>query len=218
MAGGSFTSQNKVRPGVYIRFKTAAAQTPTVGERGVVAICEPLSWGPMAQVMTIEAGANLTQFTGYDITHSKNRFLTEIFKGSNRTNPPKTVPLYRPTATGAEKAAATSGALTATAKYPGVRGNDISISVTAVVDETDAFLVSTVVDAEVVDQQTAETVDALTSNDWVDFSGTGALTAATGTALTGGSDGKVETAAYSAFLTNLEPYKFDILIYDGRCV
>ena len=71
------------------------------------------------------------------------------------------------------------------------------------------------VDAEVVDQQTAETVDALTSNDWVDFSGTGALTAATGTALTGGSDGKVETAAYSAFLTNLEPYKFDILIYDG---
>lgn len=55
MAGGSFTSQNKVRPGVYIRFKTAAAQTPTVGERGVVAICEPLSWGPMAQVMTIEA-------------------------------------------------------------------------------------------------------------------------------------------------------------------
>lgn len=215
MAGGSFTSQNKVRPGVYIRFKTAAAQTPTVGERGVVAICEPLSWGPMAQVMTIEAGANLTQFTGYDITHSKNRFLTEIFKGSNRTNPPKTVLLYRPTATGAEKAAATSGALTATAKYPGVRGNDISISVTAVVDETDAFLVSTVVDAEVVDQQTAETVDALTSNDWVDFSGTGALTAATGTALTGGSDGKVETAAYSAFLTNLEPYKFDILIYDG---
>lgn len=76
-----------------------------------------------------------------------------------------------------------------------MRGNDISISVTAVVDETDAFLVSTVVDAEVVDQQTAETVDALTSNDWVDFSGTGALTAATGTALTGGSDGKVETAA-----------------------
>ena len=67
MAGGSFTSQNKVRPGVYIRFKTAAAQTPTVGERGVVAICEPLSWGPMAQVMTIEAGANPVSYTHLDV-------------------------------------------------------------------------------------------------------------------------------------------------------
>ena len=53
MAGGTWTSQNKALPGVYIRFKSAAAQTLTAGERGVVTICEPMSWGPVAQVTPV---------------------------------------------------------------------------------------------------------------------------------------------------------------------
>lgn len=49
MAGGTWTTQNKIRPGVYIRFRSAQNTALTVGERGVVTICEPLSWGPVAQ-------------------------------------------------------------------------------------------------------------------------------------------------------------------------
>lgn len=215
MAGGTWTSQNKIRPGVYIRFRSDTGVGLTVGDRGTVTIPEPLSWGPVAQVMEIEAGADMTPYTGYDITHPKNRFLNEIFKGTNRTAAPKKVLLYRPTASGSAQATATIAPLTVTAKYPGARGNDISVVITELTEPADTFTVSTVVDGEVVDQQTAQTADTLEANDWVSFSGTGALSANTGTPLTGGLDGTVQSAAYSAYLTAIEPYPFDVLIYDG---
>lgn len=216
MAGGTWSSQNKIRPGVYIRFKSSGNLGLSVSDRGTVAICEPMSWGPVAQVMEIEAGADMTPYTGYDITASENRFLNEIFKGTNRTAGPNKVLLYRPTASGSAQASATIAPLTATAKYPGARGNDISVVITELTDPADTFTVSTVVDGEVVDQQTARTADTLEANGWVTFSGTGALSANTGTPLTGGLDGAVQSAAYSAFLSAIEPYQFDVLIYDGN--
>lgn len=215
MAGGTWTSQNKVRPGVYIRFTSSRGLGITVGDRGTVTICEPMSWGPVGQVMTVEAGADMTPFCGYDITAPQAQFLNEIFKGSNRTAAPNTLLLYRPTASGSAQATATTGVLTATALYPGVRGNDISIVVTEVVDEEGTFTVSTVVDGVIVDEQTGANVSDLVANDWVTWSGTGALTATTGVTLTGGQDGTVQSAAYSTYLAAIEPYKFDIMIYDG---
>ena len=65
---GTWTSQNKVLPDVYIRFTSNQGLGLTVGERGTVTICEPMSWGPVAQVMTVESGADTTPFCGYDIT------------------------------------------------------------------------------------------------------------------------------------------------------
>ena len=216
MAGGTWTNQNKVRPGVYIRFTTGRIVGLTVSDRGVVTICEPLSWGPVGQVMEIENGADMIPFTGYDYTNEKNRFLREIFRGTNRTDAPRLLYLYRPTASGSASAAVTAGVLTATAKYPGVRGNDISIVITEDVDsEDDEFFVSTVVDGAIQDQQHAATADALEDNDWVTFSGTGALTATVGSPLTGGLDGTVASSAYSTYLQAIEPYKFDVIIYDG---
>lgn len=215
MAGGTWTAQNKVRPGVYIRFTTNRALGLTVGERGVVTICEPMSWGPVGEVMTVANGDDMTPYTGYDITNEKNRFLREIFRGTNRTSPPTTLYLYRPAATSSAKATVTTGTLTATAKYPGVRGNDITIVVTEDVDNEGSFFVSTVVDGEIQDQQSAETVADLVPNDWVDWSGTGALTATVGAPLTSGADGTVAASAYSDYLEAIEPYKFDVIIYDG---
>lgn len=215
MAGGTWTTQNKVRPGVYIRFTTNRALGLTVGERGVVTICEPMSWGPVGEVMTVANGDDMTPYTGYDITNEKNRFLREIFRGTNRTSPPITLYLYRPTATSSAKATVTTGTLTATAKYPGVRGNDITIVITEDVDNEGSFFVSTVVDGEIQDQQSAETVADLVPNDWVDWSGTGALTATVGAPLTSGADGTVAASAYSDYLEAIEPYKFDVIIYDG---
>ena len=215
MAGGTWTSQNKVRPGVYIRFRSTAGLGLTVGDRGTVTICEPMSWGPVAQVMEIEAGADVTPYTGYDITAPQNLFLREIFKGSNRTAAPNRVLLYRPTASSSAKATVTIGTLVVTAKYPGARGNDISVVVTELTEPEDTFTVSTVVDGEIVDQQTGKQVEDLTGNQWVDFSGTGALTSDSGKPLTSGADGTVQSAAWSAYLQAIEPYKFDIMIYDG---
>ena len=215
MAGGVWTTQSKVRPGVYIRFKSGTGLGLTVGDRGVVAICEPMSWGPVGQVMTVDNGADTTPYCGYPITDPGAMFLREIFKGTNRTSAPRQVLLYRPSATSSSQASAKISPLTATALYPGARGNSITVIVTEDADNEGTFTVSTVVDGEIVDSQQAQTVQELTANAWVTFSGTGALAANTGTALTGGADGTVEATAYSAFLSVIEPYDFDILIYDG---
>lgn len=215
MPGGTWTSQNKVLPGVYIRFKTGQATGLTVGERGIVTICEPMSWGPVGQVTPVTLTTDMTPITGYDITAPQNQFLQEMFKGTNRTSAPTTILLYRPSASGSAQATVTTGKLTATAVYPGARGNDITIVITELTDPESTFTVSTVVEGAIVDQQTAAEVTDLVNNAWVTFSGSGALEATTGAALTGGQDGTVQSAAYSAYLTAIEPYKFDIMVYDG---
>ena len=215
MAGGTWTAQNKVRPGVYIRFQSKQEFGFTIGSRGTVAICEPLSWGPVGVLTEIRAGDDPTPYIGYPMTAPQARFLQQIFLGSNRTDGASRVLLYRPTATSSAQASAEIAPLTVTAKYPGVRGNDITVAIVADPDNEDSFFVNTIVDGTIVDQQSAETADTLTANDWVTFSGTGALTANAGTPLTSGADGTVAATAYSTFLTALEPYRFDILIYDG---
>lgn len=212
---GTWTSQNKVRPGVYIRFTSTQGLGLTVGERGTVAICEPMNWGPVGEVMTVAAGADTTPFCGYPITDPNALFLQQIFLGTNRTSGASTVLLYRPTATSSAQATVTTGNLTATALYPGIRGNDITIVITEEVDE-ETFTVSTVVDGTIVDQQTGiANVSDLVANSWVTWSGDGAVAATAGSPLTGGNNGTVENAAYSTFITAIEPYKFDVLIYDG---
>lgn len=214
MAGGTWTGQNKKQPGVYVNVQSRMRQSVNIGERGVVAICEPQSWGPEGVIETVYAGDDFTTMTGYDQTHEKTLFLREIFKGSDHTNAPVKVLLYRPAGVGAAKAAAVSGALTVTAKYSGTRGNDIGISLMAN-PESKTFTVQTVVDGMVKDRQEAETAETLKSNDWVVFSGTGSLAAEVGITLDGGVNGDVTAAAYAEFLKVLEPYAFNILVYSG---
>ena len=48
MAGGTWTSQNKVLPGTYINVKSQGSINANVGDRGVVAIAEPLSCGRLS--------------------------------------------------------------------------------------------------------------------------------------------------------------------------
>lgn len=215
MAGGNWSAQNKIRPGVYINFDSATQLGLTVGMRGTVAICEPMSWGAVGEVVEVKAGVDTTPYCGYPIYEKPALFLNEIFKGSNRTAAPTKVLLYRPEASGSKEATATVGQLTATALYPGVRGNDITIIVVEDADGEGTFTVQTVVDGAIVDSQTGKNVADLKANGWVKFSGTGVLTASAGAALKNGADGTVANSAYTTFLTKIEPYDFDILIYDG---
>lgn len=219
MAGGSWTAQNKVRPGIYINFTSKGSRTLTPGARGTLAGIRPLSWGPVGKLMAIDPSADVTPCIGYSITTPQAGFLREALKGTDVTGGPTKILLYRPAAADAAAASASlggeGGGLTATALYPGVRGNDISITITEQVDEENAFTVATLVDGVQVDRQTARTGKDLLPNAWVAFTGDAALTAAAGVALTGGADGTVSPQAYSDFLTALEPYSFDALVYDG---
>lgn len=213
-AGGTWSTQNKVRPGVYIRFRSKEAVRLTVGQRGTVALCVPLTWGPVNQVQELDSAVNLIPFTGFDISDEENILFQQLLKGTNRTAGPTRMLLYRPEGTGAAKASAETGALTATAKYPGSRGNSLTL-VVAAQEEGDLFTVSLLLDGSAVWQQSAARVEELADNDWADFSGSGALTAGVGTPFTGGVDGTVEGTDYTAFLQALAPYRFDVLLYDG---
>lgn len=217
MAGGNWTAQNKVRPGIYINFSTRGSQNLTLGSRGTAAICRPLSWGPVGKIMTIHAGDRLTPFIGYDITTTQARFLREMFKGTDMTGGPTKILLYRPEAEGSAAASAVlgEGGVTVTARYPGARGNSISIVVSEDIDNPDTFTVTTLVDNAQAAIQQVKTVGDLTANEWVSFSSSGTLAATAGITLTGGIDGTVSSPAYAAFLDALEPYNFDVLAYDG---
>lgn len=218
MAGGNWTAQNKVRPGIYINFTSKGSRNLSPGTRGTLAGIRPLSWGPVGKIVTIDPSADVTPYIGYGITMPQAGFLREALKGTDVTGAPTKILLYRPAATGSAAASASLGGasgVTVTALYPGVRGNDISITVAEQVDEEDAFTVTTLVDGVQVDRQTAKTGKDLTPNAWVSFTGDAALTATAGVTLTGGADGTVSPQAYSDFLTALEPYSFDALVYDG---
>lgn len=216
MAGGIWTSQNKVLPGVYINVKSQANNTASIGARGVVAICEPMKWGATGVISEYLPGDDPTAITGYDITADENMFLREMTKGTDVSSGPIKILLYRPAGTSGAKATATVGALTATAKYNGTRGNDITLVIVADPDNAGYYDIETVVDGALVDTQNVNDLDNLAANAWVDFSGTGTtITATAGTALTGGVDPTVSATDYASFLTALEPYQFDIVAYDG---
>ena len=216
MAGGIWTSQNKVLPGAYINVKSSGDSPVSIGTKGIVAICEPLSWGATNEIQEYLPGDDPTPIIGYDITSENALFLREMLKGSDVTAPPIKILIYRPEGTSGVKATATIGALTVTAKYIGKRGNDITIIVSADADVSGNYIVETVVDGRVLDTQNIADLGSLVSNAWVDFSGTGTtITTTTGTALTTGADPTVASADYAAFLTALEPYTFDIVCYDG---
>ena len=53
MAGGVFQSQNKIRPGAYIKFQGVPAQDNIVGSRGIMTMAAPIGWGPEDELITI---------------------------------------------------------------------------------------------------------------------------------------------------------------------
>ncbi|MCI8661431.1 MAG: phage tail sheath protein [Lachnospiraceae bacterium] len=216
MAGGTWTSQNKVQPGVYINTKSQGNLPVSIGEKGTVAIAESLSWGPCGVVQEIIPGEDLRKFIGYDITHEKALFLREMMKGSDTTAGPIKILLYRPVGTGGAKAAGTVGGLTVTALHEGIRGNDITIIVQEDPDTAGNYEVETVVDGTIVNNQVVTEISALEPNDWVEFSGTGDLENTAGAPLSGGKDPSVTSSDYAVFLSAIEPYSFDILVYDGE--
>ena len=203
-------------PGVYINVRSQGSVNANVGSRGVVAIAEQLSWGPSGVVQTIIPGEDLRPYIGYDVTSPRAMFLREMMKGSDTTAGPMKILLYRPAGTGGAKATATIGQLTATALYEGERGNDITVIVQEQVDNEGTYDVSTVIDGSVVDKQSITDLSKLSANTWVTFSGTGTTIQDTaGQALSGGEDPTVSSSDYANFLIAIEPYQFDVLVYDG---
>lgn len=203
MAGGTWIRQNKVRPGVYINFVSEPKPIGAVGERGIATMALPLPWGPAKTVLTVEAGADTTEVLGHRITAPELLLIRESLKRA------RTLLLYRLN-TGT-KATATLDSLTVTAKYGGIRGNDITVAIQENIDDESLFDVRTLVDGFEVDFQTVADIAGLTSNPWVDFSGTGLLSETAGLPLTDGADGDVTNQDHMDYLAAIELYDFNTM-------
>ena len=195
--GGTWVTQNKVRPGAYINFKTAMRALGVMGERGTMALPLELPWGPAKQVVEINAGDNLVDLIGLDILDPAALLIKEALKRA------RTVLLYR--LNDGTKATVTQAPLTVTAKYSGTFGNKIKVAVQQNIDNEATFDVITYLDSREVDkQEQVATVEDLQPNSYVTFSGTGALTLTAGLSLTSGADGTVANQDYSDFLAAIE--------------
>lgn len=126
-----YTVQNKVLPGAYINFVSAARASATLGDRGTAAFPLSLDWGPENEVVTIENSEfqkGSLALTGYAYTADELRPLREIFANA------KTLHLFRLNSGGAKAACKY-----AEAKYPGKIGNELKI----VIQQNEGFTAST---------------------------------------------------------------------------
>jgi hypothetical protein len=114
--------------------------------------------------------------------------------------------------------------ITATAKYAGVRGNDITVVITADPDNDSIhtkFYVQTLVSGKVVDNQVLEADSAsvdwsgLVDSDWVKFSNKTGNVFAINATLSGGTDGSLSATAYSDFMTAMELNTWNVIVYGG---
>lgn len=211
MAGGTWLSQNKVRPGAYINFKAVPKPSMTVGDRGIIAIPLELSWGASGKLIEVLSSdmldgtsKKLVGFTAFD---SESKLLAGALSYCYKAL------VYR-TNSGGVKATATIGNIIATAKYFGTFGNNIIITISEDTT-TNLWTIITYVNGSSVDKQIISTASELESNDYVDFSVAqeGTLEETSGTSLSGGTNGtSVESTFYPAFLNLASMAKWQTLV------
>ena len=207
LGGGTFLVQNKILPGAYINFISVPYASATLSDRGYATIALPMSWGPEGKMFTVELAdfiKNSQKIFGYAYTAPELLPMREIFKTA------KTVHFYRLNMDG--KKAKNDFA---TAKYPGIRGNEVRVVIEAAeeyTDEAPLFDVSTYLGIVPVDrQEKISKITDLADNDFVVWNDKGELSLTATKPLTGGEDGAVEDAAHQFYLDQAEGYNFNAM-------
>ncbi|WP_102822831.1 phage tail sheath family protein [Clostridioides difficile] len=203
LGGGTFVTQNKILPGSYINFISAKRATSSLSDRGIVAMGLELDWGideEVFQVTSDDFEKYSVKYFGYDYTHEKLKGLRDLFKNIRLG--------YFYKLNKGVKASCTI----ATAKYSGIRGNDLKVTVTTNIDDNAKFDVVTLLDNKKVDTQIAKVITDLQDNDYITWKKDATLEASAGLVFTGGTNGEVVTGAeYQAFLDKIESYSFNAL-------
>ena len=213
IGGGTFTVQNKILPGAYINF-VSAGRAAQLGSRGVVALPLELNWGPENKVFSVTAedfNKTAIDVFGYDPTDPSLLLVREALKRA------KTLLAYRVNS-GGQKASATVGGMTVTAKWGGTRGNDLKVAILTNADDATKVDVVTYLGTMEVDKQTVSAASGsanLKDNNFVTFGEAETLTPASATALSGGTNGTVYGTAYSNFLNAIEVESFNVIGYPG---
>ena len=196
MAGGSFSSMNKVIPGIYYKISKQAVQQPLLTASGVLLWIGERTWGDAVERISLDDYSKDVCYRKTGLSNTSKRM--ELFAQSCQE-----LIAYDPRE-GRAKASATAfgDKVTITAAKPGSLGNSISV---VIIDySADVAEVRTSVDGVVQHRQRVKKLGELVSNDWVVF-GVEAANADVsahsdfGTVnLTGGSDGTAAGGAVGA--------------------
>lgn len=195
----------QILPGTHVDI-VAGERPAELSVTGVVAMPLSLGWGD--KVTIIRKGDSTKVSLGYDISDVKLKCVNETMNGAEE------LILYRLNNSGVKAAGTLATDITVTAKYPGIRGNDISVIVAAA--GTD-WAVRTLLGTTEMDVQTVAAAADLKANDFVNFTGAGTLAAAT-IHLTGGADGDIDAGAWDDFKAEMEKHEFNVLAYTGTDV
>lgn len=159
---GTFTAQNKVRPGAYVNV-VGDGVVSEVSNTGTLLLFsdQQLDWGATGAI-TLTASSDFKKLLGAGLTDTKLAALNEALKDAETV---KFVNLN-----GGDKAKATADPFEVTAKYPGARGNDITFSLEADPGDNTKATAKTILGTEVVaeDSITWAGLADYTGNDYVD--------------------------------------------------
>lgn len=202
LGGGTFLVQNKVLPGTYINFISVAKASANLSDRGYATMPLELDWGVDGEVFEVtnaDFQKNSTKIFGYDYTHEKMKGLRDLFLNLQT--------LYAYRLNSGEKATNTY----ATAKYSGIRGNDLKVIVQKNVDDTSKFDITLLLGNSKVHNQTVTTASELIDNDFVIWKKEAQLTTTNGLALEGGTNGVVSGESHQTYLDKIESYSFNVI-------
>ena len=162
--GGTWTTQNKRRPGAYINTIGAAqSKADTSLGRTLLVNNVTLNWGAKG-VTELNSNSDFKALLGESLDTPELGALRETLKGALTV-------LFLNDNDG-DKATISNDALpwNFTAKYPGTKGNELHVTVVKDPNDTTRITVSTIYGTEVVDQQVIRTTTAkgLKSNEYID--------------------------------------------------
>lgn len=212
MAGGSFQSQNKIRPGAYIKFQGVPSNDNIVGSRGIVTMAAPIGWGPEDELIKVTVADlysnKLEKILGFNVYSASAKLFRAALENAH------TLLVYRADKGGTKATVqidiASDKKLKVTAKYAGATGNNISISVKEAY--AGGYSVNTFLGSTQKDSQIVTDIKDLVANDFVTFEGEGVIAKeAVNTLLTGGTNGTPNNQMYTEYLAKLKTTQFDTL-------
>lgn len=201
---GSFTAQNKVLPGVYVNFQTAQPLSIQMGQRGVVMLPLPLTWGDKGQLTRVTREMDTTVALGCDYTNLVP--VREAMKNAT------TVLVYKVNG-GAQAQAEAEDGVTVKAAKPGTAGNRLALRLTD--NGQGAFAAETYLDGSLMDVQTISTYEQFEPNGLLYLEGSGTAKSLSVT-LAGGTDEQPQTADYEAFVKEAGRQFFNTMAYVGE--
>lgn len=219
-AGGTWTVQNKIRPGAYINFVSVPKAIGTLGERGTVAVGMPMTWGPAGE---------LIHLTGDELLNGASLAKVGVTSMDTEESLPYRVALagcfnaliFR-TDKGGTKATATvlADTLSVSAKYAGTTGNKITVVTLKDTPESGSYTVKILVNNLLKESFVVKTISDLSNieSSFVDFevlNDSSAIPENAGVKLTGGTNGEVDKQVYPDFWKLLDTKNFQcVAMYD----